>query len=841
MLLRENWLIRSSADVDDSGEAVSSPTYDAKDWQPASVPTTVLAALVKNGAYGDLYFSKNLEEIPTEQFEHAWWYRTEFALEDDGRFEHARLAFDGINYRANVWLNGERVASCDSIVGAFRRFELDITKLARDGTNVLAVEVFPPRPGDFTVGFVDWNPSPPDSNMGIWREVRVLRSGAVSISDPFVESKVNLETLAQAALTVTADLVNHGDGPVSGTLKGEIEGSEFSREVSLAPGERKRVRFSPDQFPQLNLSPARLWWPNNLGEPNLYELKLSFAIDNRTSDEQTVRFGIREVSDYITEDGHRGYMINGQKVLIRGGGWVDDLLLADDTRRLEAQVRYTKHMNLNTIRLEGFWGSSQELYDLCDEHGLLLMVGWSCHWEWESYVGKPEDEFGCITTDEDMDLIARSWKDQVVWLRNHPSIFVWFVGSDKLPRPELERKYIEVLDECDATRAYLAAAKNLESEVSGFTGVKMSGPYAYVPPVYWYVDTSYGGAFGFNTETGPGAQPPPLEGLKRMIPEDHLWPPDDYWDYHCARREFGSIKRYERTLNARYGAPQDVSEFARTAQLVNYEAMRAMFEAFGANKGKATGVIQWMLNSAWPKMYWQLYDYYLMPNGAFYGARKACEPIHILYDYGDHDVCVVNDTFAPLENLRAEVRILTMSSREVFAETAAVSVAANASARVMHVPDVAGLSTTYFLDLRLTDRNGQQVSDNFYWLSTKEDILDVEKTEWFVTPIKEHADLTGLRDLPEAAVKVQHKWEHAGDERTVRVTLENPTDRIAFGVELVVAGKRSGAWVLPVYWDDNYMSLLPGETREVTASFSASDLNGDEPVLKVSGWNVAPQ
>jgi len=838
ILLDEGWHIRSSAELDEGGEVISSPDLDSQGWYPTSVPMTVLATLVKNGAYKDPYFGKNLEKIPTEQFKHPWWYRTEFNLQGNEPFDHARLEFDGINYKANIWLNGKQIATSDSILGAFRIFKLDITEVVKKGRNILAVEVYPPKPGDFTIGFVDWNPRPPDENMGIWRPVKLRINGAVSINDPFATSKVNLETLAEAALTIKADLVNHSDQAVSGILKGEIEEIEFSQKLSLKPNETKTVKFSPDQFDELNLPEARLWWPNNLGEQNLYELKLSFLIDDQVSDEQSISFGIREVSDYVNEEGHRGYKINGKKILIRGGGWVDELMLADDSRTLEAKIKYTKHMNLNTIRLEGFWGSSQKLYDLCDQHGILLMAGWSCHWEWDEYVGKPCDQFGGIMTPEEMDLIAQSWRDQVVWLRNHPSIFVWLVGSDKLPRPQLEKKYIQIFEEYDKSRPYLGAAKSHESEVSGPTRVKMNGPYDYVPPIYWFEDKSNGGAFGFNTETGPGPQPPPLESLEKMLPKDHLWPVDDYWEYHCARHEFNYLDRYQEALNHRYGTPKNLKEFLQKAQPMNYEAMRAMFEAFAAHKYLTTGIIQWMLNSAWPAMYWQLYDYYLMPSGAFYGAKKASEPVHILYHYDDGGVYVVNDKFEPLNNLKAEIRVLDINSKEIFRETKETNMGANAALRIMQIPEIEELSSVYFLDLRLLNAAGRQVSSNFYWLSTKKDVMDYPATEWFITPIKEFADFTGLKNLPDIRINVEHNFEQIGDEQKVQVTLENPTDTIAFFVYLNVVGEQSGNSVLPIYWDDNYVSLLPGEKRDFEAYFSTRDLKDEEPVLKVSGWNV---
>ncbi len=651
--LHDGWALQSSAGVQAKGEDISKPGFSTQGWYPTSVPSTVLGALVRNKVYRDIYLGENFKSIPAEPFKVSWWFRTEFRLENDPTLKIFKLLFDGINYRANIWLNGQRIASADQAFGAFRRFEFDVTGAARPGEkNALAVEVFPPRPGEPTIGFVDWNPKPPDSSMGLWREVWVKRSGSVSVNFPFVKTKLDLTTLSEAQLEVSAEVQNNSREKANGLLEGSIDSLNFSQKVELAPGETRLVVFSPSVYPQLNLKSPRLWWTHDFGRPELYDLHLRFALNEKTTDQATLRFGIREVGDYFNEGGHRGFKLNGKKILIRGGGWVDDLLLDNPRRKVEAGVQYARHMNLNALRLEGFWGTSEDLYNLCDENGILLMAGWSCQWEWADYFGKPEDEFGCIKSPEDIRLVAQSWKDQVKWLRNHPSVFVWAEGSDTLPRPELEKEYIKILQAEDPTRPALISTKEKVSAITGKSGVKMRGPYDYVPPVYWYVDKENGGAFGFNTETGPGPQVPLLESVRRMIPPRDLWPIDQVWRYHCARNEFENLDRYNAALSNRLGAPKNAEEYCKKAQFINYEAMRAMFEAFGANKFKATGIIQWMYNAAWPKLWWQLYDYYLLPTGAFYGARKACEPVHILYDYGTKEIFVVNNS--PRTGRRAE-------------------------------------------------------------------------------------------------------------------------------------------------------------------------------------------
>jgi exo-1,4-beta-D-glucosaminidase len=699
---------------------------------------------------------------------------------------------------------------------------------------VLAVKVFPPDPGDFTIGFVDWNPRPPDENMGIWRPVTLRLTNEVSVDEVYVQTDVDLETLAGAEIRVSTVVRNHGDSEVKAAVNGRIEGISFASEVTLAPREERVVWFTPDDYDVLTLDNPRLWWPHTLGEPELYELEMIATVAGKVSDTAGTAFGIREFASYFNDDGHRGFTVNGVPVLIRGGGWVDDLLLSDTPEKIEAQVSYVKQMHLNTIRLEGFWGSSHHLYDVADREGVLIMPGWSCQWEWEEYLGKPvTEEYGGVLEPDEIELVAASLGDQVRYLRNHPSIFTWVLASDLLPHPDLERKYETVLADADPTRPPLVSCGWVESEVSGPSGVKMSGPYDWVPPVYWWSDTENGGAYGFNTETGPGPQPPPLESVKRMIPTDDLWPIGEVWNYHCGRNEFNDMDRYVEALDRRYGPSASVEEFLVKAQIASYEAIRPMFESFAVNRPLTTGLIQWMLNSAWPETYWQLYDWYLMPNGAFYGTRAASQPVNLSYNYDDQTVYGVNDSRFAARGLVATVRAFDLGSNEILSETLAVDLGPGGSKAVVPLAELQSPTPVYFLDLRLHDASGAEVARNFYWLSTEPDVLDYENNLWFVTPTKGFADFTTLSKLPEVKLDVA---VISGANNEVSVQLSNSSDALAFFVELkVVDGE--GSSILPVLWDDNYVSILPGESRELTARFPAAD-TATAASLVIKGWNV---
>ncbi len=838
--LKDNWSIRSSADLKAGGEAISRPGAKLSGWYPARIPTTVLAALVKNKVYQDIYYADNLKRIPTDPFKVSWWFRTEFDCPAVPGRDRVELEFDGINYRANIWLNGTKIADAVRIFGTFRQFRLDVTGTVRkDARNALAVEVFPAEPGALTLGFVDWNPKPPDANLGIWRPVRVRQTGDLAVRFPFVQSRLDLKTLKEARLTVSAEIQNKAGETRNGTLEGRIGEILFAQPVSLAPGETKTVTFTPDAYPQLVKRDPRVWWTHDLGTPELYDLGVEVKLGGRVSDAASIRFGIREVADYLNEQGHRGYTLNGRKILVRGGGWSDDLLLDNPTDGVRAQVEYARQMNLNALRVEGFWGTGPEFYDFCDETGILILAGWSCQWEWEHYFGKPTDAvYGGILSPEQIDTAARSWRDQVRWLRNHPSIFVWALASDLVPKPELEKAYRAILAEDDPTRPVLNSTGTKVSPVSGKSGVKMNGPYDYVPPIYWFINKNEGGAFGFNTETGPGPQVPPIESLRRMIPADKLWPINDLWFFHCCRGEFNNLDRYNEAMDKRLGRANGLPDYLRKAQFMNYEAMRGMFEAFVARRPLATGIIQWMYNSAWPKLWWQLFDYYLLPNGAFFGARKACEPLHILYDPGTREILVTNNAARPAGLVRASVQVFGLDGASRFFKEFPVELGRDEKKSLLVLDSPAGLKGAYFLDLRLHDEKGGLITDNFYALSTRSDVLDDAKASWYVTPIKDFADLSGLAALPPAAVDCRERRDLIAGRTEIAATLKNMSTAPAFMIELMIVKDRSGDAIAPVFWDDNYLTLLPGETRTVRVRFDPSQLGGEKAVLKIGGWNA---
>ena len=859
LILRDHWALQSSAKVEAKGETISTASFVAKGWHDATVPTTVVAALVKDKSLPDPFFAMNLRQFPgvtypvggnfsniamqtDSPYAVSWWYRKEFAAPASYAGKTVWLNFKGINYRANVFLNGKQIASSDDIAGAWRTYEFNVTNAVKPGReNVLAVQVFAPTESDLAITFVDWNPAPPDKNMGLWREVYLTTSGPVALRYATVVSKLNTPTKDSARLTVTAQLKNGTNQRVKGKLKGQIEKILFEQEVELDPNETKDVTFTPDKFDQLVISNPRLWWPAQMGKPNLYSLVMGFETDGVVDGLYRSQFGIREVTSEVNATGGRAFHINGKNILIRGGGWTPDMMLRENSQRLHDEFRYVSDMGLNTVRLEGKL-ETQEFFDIADREGILVMAGWCCCDFWERWPRwKPQD----------FEIAKQSLRDQIYRLRSHPSLVMWLNGSDNPPPPDVEQMYLDIEKQLLWPNPVVSSATGKATTVTGNSGVKMTGPYEYVAPSYWEQDTlsgppgrkqcnpgGCGGAYGFNTETSMGPAVPPIESIGAMVGKDHLWPIDDVWNYHAGGGEFKTIQVFSEALAKRYGKSDKAEDFAAKSQLQTYEGVRAMYEAYSRNKYQSTGVIQWMLNNAWPSMIWHLYDYYLRPAGGYFGAKRAMEALHPLYGYDDHSIWVVSSQYEDAKGLKLTTKIYNLDMTEKFSHEDSLDAPADSTAKISALPDVDGLSPVYFLALRLTDLTGKLVGSNFYWLSTKPETIDWAKSTWWMTPTDSYADYTALAQLPKVKLKVTSRTGGKAGESITRVTLENPGKSLAFFVRLKVTKGVNGEEILPVVWEDNYISLLPGEKREVNASYRTSELGAAKATVEVTGQNV---
>jgi exo-1,4-beta-D-glucosaminidase len=873
MELHQGWTLQSSCKVSQGGEVLSTDAFKPLGWIAATVPSTVLAAQVAAGEFPDPYFGENLRKIPGTSYpigqnfaEHAmpkdspyacsWWYRTEFRLPQDYLGRVVWLHFDGINYRANIWLNGRKLADAMNVAGAYRVYEFNATPfLHQIGVNVLAVETFAQTEHDLGINFVDWAPLPPDKDMGLWRDVYLTASGPVTVRFPQAITHFPDDTLQRANLTVMAELHNVSDLPVEGVLEGSFEKRVFHQNVKLAPGESRTVRFAPEDFPQLRVNEPKLWWPAPLGPQNLNTLEMRFLIAGKVSDEQHIRFGIREITAELNgPTPHPGKMyhigsgklvdtdtrpllfrVNHKKILIRGAGWCPDLLLRTPKEQLETQFRYIRDMNLNAVRLEGKLGSDK-FFDLADQMGVLVIAGWCCcsHWEdWNKW--KPGD----------LEIATDSLRSQILRLRSHPSLMLWMNGSDFPPPAEVEPAYIKVLRETAWPNPYVSSASAMPTSVTGASGMKMTGPYDYVPPSYWLTDPNkYGGAYGFITETGPGPAIPLKSSLEKMIPQDHLWPMDAVWNFHSgAGRDFNNLDHYNAAMDAIYGPPAGLDDYLNKSQAMAYDGERAMFEAYARNKYGSTGVIQWMLNNAWPSVVWHLYDYFMQPAGGYFGTKKACEPLHIQYSYDDRSVDVVNSLHRDFSALTVTAALYDFDLHQIFRGRAQLDAAPDSVQRVLAIPDITPAHEVSFLKLTLQDNVGKVVSSNFYWLPSKPSTFDwdLERTNEhaYYSSVTDYEDLAELNRLPRVRVEASATVEHLERGDAVRVRLHNPSRGLAFQIRLGIHEEKRQDEILPVFWQDNYFSMLPGESRDVVARYSPHKLEG-HPQLTVGGWNIEP-
>ncbi|MEV1248885.1 carbohydrate-binding protein [Nonomuraea sp. NPDC049750] len=817
--------IQSSAKVSDSGAAISTPGYAASGWYPVGPRSTVLAGLLENNVYSDPFFSTNMQSIPTADFDVPWWYRSDFTLGSETGLR-TFLDISGVMSSADVWVNGSQVATAAQVAGAYTRNERDITALVHPGANSVAFRVNANNPNNhLTIGWIDWVQVPRDDNTGIFRDVLIRRSADVSLRDAHVITNLAVPALDRADLTIKADVRNGTGSAVTTTVSGTIGSLTFSQNVSLAANETKRITFSQ------TLNNPQVWWPYQMGAQPLYDLNLTATVGGAVSDSLTQRFGVRKVESGKNASGRRFYKINGRSILIRGGGWSPDIFLRKDLRYLEDKIRYVKDLGLNTIRVEGHL-DTDELYDLADKYGILMLPGWECCNKWE----------GSFAT-ADYPIAKASMQAEATRLRNHPSVISFLIGSDNPPTAQKETNYLDALTAAEWPLPIVSVASDKSSPQLGNSGLKMPGPYEWVPPNYWY-NKREGGAFGFNSETSAGPDVPTLDSLKRMMTTaqiNSLWQSPSATQYHRSPSStFNNLTIYHNALRGRYGVPSSLNDYVKKAQLAQYEAVRAQFEAYGRNftdsSNPSTGVIYWMLNSGWSSLHWQLFDYYLDQGGSYWGAREANKPLHVQYSYDNKSVVVVNSGTSAASGLTVKTDVFNMDGTSKYTNTATVTAPADGGkATAVTVPSISGLSTTYLVRLSLL-RGGEEIDRNVYALSTASDVIDWDNNDWYYVPTTSYANLTGLNGLAQAPITATATSPSPGN---VSVTIKNTgTGAIpAFMLDAHVVDA-AGKPVLPIQWSDNAISLWPGESKTLTATFRASDLSGAASV-RVSGWNTA--
>jgi len=848
MPLRDGWKVQSACKLQTAGEVISATAYHPEGWYTTAVPATVVSVQVANGLFKDPYFGTNLRDLPgmtypiggifarlpmsdDSPYHCGWWYRKEFVVPASAKGRTLWLRFTGINYRADVWINGRRIADSSQVAGAYRTYEFDVTDSVIVGKpNVVAVETFAPTEKDLGINWVDWNPCPPDKDMGLWGAVDLTTSGSVTLRSPMAVTHFTDAGLKQADLTVYAELHNATDKPVKGTVTGTVAGIHIEQPVKLAAHEDKTIVFDPETYKQLQVKNPAVWWPYQMGTPHLETLTLRFVAGGKISDEQSVRFGIREITSELTDKGFRLFRVNGKPILIRGAGWSPDMLLREDPKRLGDQFMLVRDMHLNTIRLEGKL-ETEDFFHLADEQGILVMLGWCCCDRWERWKD---------WTPENYQVAKASLQSQMLRIRHHASLLVWLNGSDNAPPADVEQMYLNVEEQTHWPNPILSSASATPTTVSGNSGVKMTGPYDFVAPSYWYVDKDkHGGAYGFNTETSPGPAVPNISSLRKYIPQDQMWPTSSAsFSFHNGSGKFKTLAVFDDAMHATYGSPEDLKDYVRIAQAMTYDGERAMFEAYSRNKYTSTGVIQWMLNNAWPSNIWHLYDYYLDAGGGYYGTKKACEPLHVQYSYDDHSVVVVNSTYRATPRITVSAEVYDFNLKKVFDKETGLTVDADASQRAISIPDdvFPTSSKVYFVDLTLKDVSGKTLSHNFYWIPSTLTTFDWSKTDYTHTPAIQYDDMAELMTLPKTRIEAQAST--AEDNKLLQVRLQNASKALAFQVA-VTARDAHGEDIVPIVWSDNYVELMPGETQVLTAKLPA--LIPDNATIVVSGWNIPEQ
>jgi exo-1,4-beta-D-glucosaminidase len=874
--LAQGWKLASAKGLPADGRTISTPGYRDDGWHTVTqMPATVLDVLQRDGTYPDLYYGTNLaDKVPQDLYRQDWWYRTTF--DAPGGHSTYQLQFPGINYRAEIWLNGHLVADSSQIVGMYTAHQLDVTRWIRSGPNVLAVKVIPERAlqdvdgvelADSWYDWINWrylgyqgpgkNPANgnsfvPDRNAGIFKPVYLRTAGAVEIGDATVNTELPLPRTDSARLTVYANVHNSSDRRVNGVLRATISRAgkptvTVEQPVTLSPGERRELTFSPARFTELTVEHPDLWWPYTMGDPSLYDLKLEFRQYNRVTDTSAQRFGIRTIAQHRDNDeqfpelgsGGSFYLtVNGRDYLIRGAVYTPDLLFDNDPDREDAILRYAKDLGLNMLRLESKI-PGERLVERADELGIPLMIGWMCCNQWEKW-----DQWD----DEDRAVALDSLRSQILMLRSHASAAIWANGSDGLPPEPLRGQYHAVLRDLHWQNAVVDTVSSFghddEHGEPQWDGIHMAGPYSWRPPSYWF-SGRYGATRGSNAEQGDNEHIPPLASLKEFIPPDKLWPINDTWSFHAGSNPGNaSLTSIQRAVNRRYGVSSGAEEFTRKAQLAHYESTRAQFEAFAANgwaNHKMT--IYWMLNSHWPSFFGNIFDYYLRPGGAYYGAKAGLRPLSLVFDayaggnHGTAEIKVVNQSPRDVSGLRARVRVYDLAGRVRDDRTVDdVAVSAGGAHTVLTLPREARDSRVFFVRAELLDGAGKVVSQNVYWQSQQpDDVGDPANDSAFELRQVSWADMTPLNYLAKAPLQVSAK--RTGD-RDIAIRLHNPGKQLAFFERAEITGTPDGDEILPIEYTDNYVTVFPGETVDLSGTVLAPGETGN--YVRVTGYNTAP-
>ncbi|MEO8711717.1 MAG: glycoside hydrolase family 2 protein, partial [Parafilimonas sp.] len=682
------------------------------------------------------------------------------------------------------------------------------------------------------IDYADWIHYPPDYNGGIVNNVEIKTFNKVGVAHPLVTTHFDLPSLNVAHLNVYAVVTNYTGSEQDALIKGKINSDvNFEQTIHLMPNEKKEISFTQNNFAQLNIHDPKIWWPWQYGEQNLNRIELSCVVDNTNSNSIAENFGIREITSTLINDDSREFIVNGKPIMLRGAAWSPDIFQRHSAQRQEQELKLVRDMNMNIVRSEGKF-EDDNFYDVCDKYGLLVMTGWMCcgAWQYPEHWDVAERAVA-MSSDSSM----------MYWLRNKSCVMVWLNGSDMPPRDtSVERDYLNIEAALHWPNPTISTADASKSKVSGFSGVKMNGPYDWVPPSYWETDPGkYGGAWSFATEISPGPAIMPYESLIKFLPKDSIWYTNSDWLYHCGTMQFGNTKIFDSALNERYGRSTNIHEYLAKAQLQNYEGNRAMMEAYGLHKyNTATGVVQWMLANPWPSLIWHTYDYYLYPAGTYFGMKKSMEPLHVMYSYKDNAVDIINSLLKNFDDLTVKADVYNLDGTNKYSNTVSTSVGEDGTQTCFAIPQINGLSDVYFLRLELKDADKQTKSINWYWLSKKADELNWKRSKWFYTPQSAYTDFTPLQNMPSTTIKVEQSLNKKQTETSHTITITNTGKAVAFFVHIRALKEKNADDILPLIFSDNYISLAPGESRTIECNYENKDAGNASPYILISGWNI---
>lgn len=845
--LNRNWFCKNINEVDLNGEDLSQHTFPLSEWLPATVPGTILTTLLNNQLVPDPFWGMNNDNIPdifqTGNNYYTYWFVNDFKEIIDSKDQQVWLHFRGINYGCDIYLNGKKLNK-STHYGMFLRQTYNITSLInKDGQNRLAVLVYPPDPagnpnggqgGDGTIAknvthqYVagwDWIQPVRDRNTGIWDKVFIEKTKLINLKNPKVITKVtgihNPNLIQEPVLVeLSVEIENPTTKLIKANLSCSVENLEVNKEIVLYPTSQQIITL-----PEIKIENPRLWWPNGYGKQELYTFH--FQVNDKNGnilDNEQVITGIREIKTKWNERTRSIQVeVNGKKIFIKGGNWiVSDAMLRLSKERYDAEIRMHRDMNLNLIRI---WGGAllerPEFYEACDKYGLLVMQDFwftgDCNGKWLDPM-KKEDQRTRRQYPDDHQLLIQSAADQIRMIRNHPSLAFWCGGNEITPPSDIlsviQDSLLPVLDD---TRYFFPYSNSYEMSYN-FLGTNGDGPYTIQPVDYFWEKQG----FPFNSEIG-SVGTGDYESLKRFIPEKHLIIPDyqnkildPVWVYH---KDIG----YENYID-KYGTPNDIKDFTLKAQLVNYNQYRALIEGYSSHMWEwYTGLIIWKTQNPWTALRGQMYDYYLDPNAGMFATRRAAEPIHVMCNPVDGMVSVVNNTFFTQRDLFLEATTYDISGKKNIITKLLVETGPGLTQKYFSVTPYIHDSIKNrggFLALRLFNQNNKLISKNIYWLPDTSD------------------SFTYLQQMDDANVRVHAK--KISDKKIELVLNNSPDGPLAFFIRIALVDAETNERVLPVFYEKNYVSLLPGEELSlILENASSSDLAN--LLVSVSGWNMEKQ